>query len=165
MDYLAEQINSSLVDDLLVEISKLSPTQFEILVVEVLVAMGYGGSMSDAGQAIGRSGDDGIDGLIKQDPLGIDRIYIQAKRWKNNVRSPEIRNFAGSLRFHNAIKGVFITTSEFSEGARKTAEQIGNIVLVGGAKLTDLMIKYGVGVQTRKVYQIRRIDGEYFEEL
>lgn len=152
--------------ELLVYIKQLSPDQFERLVVEVIVAMGYGGSVRDAGQALGRSGDDGIDGMVKQDPLGLDRVYIQAKRWTTqNVRSPDIRTFAGSLTFHRASKGVFITASAFSEGAQKTAIQIGNIVLIDGETLARLMIDYGVGVITRETYRIRRVDIEYFEEL
>ena len=165
MDALYAELNASLAEELLAQVSALSPAQFERLVVEVLVAMGYGGSVRDAGQALGRSGDNGIDGLIKQDPLGLDRIYLQAKRWQNTVHSPEIRTFSGSLTYHKAAKGVFITTSTFSEGARATAEQIGNIILLDGHALSRLMIEYGVGVLTRETYQIRRVDLEYFEEL
>ena len=129
------------------------------------MAMGYGGNVRDAGQALGRSGDNGVDGLIKQDPLGLDRIYLQAKRWQNTVHSPEIRTFSGSLTYYKATKGVFITTSSFSDGAKATAEQIGNIILLDGETLARLMIDYGVGVLTRETYQIRRLDAEYFEEL
>ena len=127
--------------------------------------MGYGGSVRDAGQALGRSGDNGIDGMIKQDPLGLDRVYLQAKRWQNTVHSPEIRTFAGSLTYHRASKGVFITTSTFSDGARKTAEQIGNIILIGGETLADLMIQYGVGVLIRSTYQVKKIDSDFFEGI
>ncbi|GGI68484.1 restriction endonuclease [Deinococcus wulumuqiensis] len=165
IDALYAELNTSLAEELLTQVSALSPAQFERLVVEVLVAMGYGGSVRDAGQALGRSGDNGIDGLIKQDPLGLDRIYLQAKRWQNTVHSPEIRTFSGSLTYHKAAKGVFITTSTFSEGARATAGQIGNIILLDGHALSRLMIEYGVGVLTRETYQIRRVDLEYFEEL
>lgn len=162
---LYAELNASLAAELLTQAQGLTPAQFERLVVEVLVAMGYGGSVRDAGQALGRSGDNGVDGLIKQDPLGLDRIYLQAKRWRDTVHSPEIRTFSGSLTYHKASKGVFITTSTFSEGARKTAAQIGNIILIDGEALARLMIDYGVGVSTRETYSIRRVDSEYFEEL
>lgn len=162
---LHASLNASLATDLLKLTQSLLPQQFEILVVQLLVKMGYGGSVRDAGQALGRSGDNGVDGLIKQDPLGLDRIYLQAKRWQNTVHSPEIRTFSGSLTYHKATKGVFITTSGFSDGARKTAAQIGNIILIDGETLAQLMIEYGVGVLTRETYLIRRVDSEFFEEL
>ncbi len=162
---LYTDLTAALASDLLAQVQSVTPQQFERLVVEVLVAMGYGGSVRDAGEAIGRSGDNGIDGMIKQDPLGLDRVYLQAKRWQNTVHSPEIRTFAGSLTYHRASKGVFITTSTFSDGARRTAEQIGNIILLDGTALARLMIEYGVGVLTRATYQIRRVDSEYFDEL
>lgn len=162
---LYAELTANLAEDVLEQIKSITPAQFERLVVEVLVAMGYGGNVRDAGQALGRSGDNGIDGLIKQDPLGLDRIYLQAKRWQNTVHSPEIRTFSGSLTYHKATKGVFITTSTFSDGAKATAEQIGNIILLDGEQLARLMIDYGVGVLTRETYQIRRVDAEYFEEL
>lgn len=162
---LYAELNANLAAELLQQVRAITPAQFERLVVEVLVAMGYGGNVRDAGQALGRSGDNGIDGLIKQDPLGLDRIYLQAKRWQNPVHSPEIRTFSGSLTYHKATKGVFITTSTFSDGAKATAEQIGNIILMDGEQLAQLMTDYGVGVLTRETYQIRRIDADYFEEL
>ncbi|UQN05923.1 restriction endonuclease [Deinococcus sp. QL22] len=162
---LYSQLLTSLADELLSQVMQISPQQFERLVVEVLVSMGYGGSVRDAGQALGRSGDNGIDGMIKQDPLGLDRVYLQAKKWQNTVHSPEIRTFAGSLTYHRASKGVFLTTSGFSEGAKQTAAQIGNIILIDGHMLASLMIDYSVGVLTRKTYSIRRVDSEYFEEL
>ncbi|PTA69705.1 restriction endonuclease [Deinococcus arcticus] len=162
---LAAELNSTLRTELLTQVTQLTPSQFERLVVELLVAMGYGGNARDAGQALGRSGDNGVDGLIKQDPLGLGRIYLQAKRWQNVVHSPEIRGFSGSLTFHKASKGVFLTTSSFSEGARQTAQQIGNIILIDGQTLADYMIEYGVGVLTRETYHLRRLDSEYFEEL
>lgn len=162
---LYAELNDALASELLAQVQDLTPAQFERLVVEVLVAMGYGGSVRDAGQALGRSGDNGIDGVVKQDPLGLDRIYLQAKRWKDTVHSPEIRTFSGSLTFHKAAKGVFITTSTFSQGARNTAQQIGNIILIDGERLSRLMIEYGVGVLTRDTYRIHRVDSEFFEEL
>lgn len=162
---LYASLNAALTRELLAQVQGLTPTQFERLVVEVLVAMGYGGNVRDVGQALGRSGDNGIDGMIKQDPLGLDRVYLQAKRWSNPVHSPEIRTFAGSLTFHRASKGVFITTSSFSDGAKTTAAQIGNIILLDGETLARLMIDYSVGVLTRETYNIRRLDVDYFEEL
>lgn len=165
LETLHAELNASLAAELLDQVMQLSPTQFEVLVVRLLVAMGYGGSTRDAGEALGRTGDNGIDGVVKQDPLGLDRVYLQAKRWQGSVGSPEIRNFAGSLSYHKASKGVFITTSDFSENACKTAEQIGSIILVDGTQLSQLMIEYGVGVLTRTTYHLRRIDSEFFEEL
>lgn len=156
---------TGLAAELLAHVQGLTPVQFERLVVEVLVAMGYGGSVRDAGQALGRSGDNGIDGLIKQDPLGLDRIYLQAKKWQNPVHSPEIRTFAGSLTYHKASKGVFLTTSTFSSGAVATAQQIGNIILIDGPQLARLMLEYGVGVQTHTTYHVKRVDSDFFEEL
>lgn len=165
LETLHADLNAALASALLEQVMQLSPTQFEVMVVRLLVAMGYGGSTRDAGEALGRTGDNGIDGVVKQDPLGLDRVYLQAKRWQGSVGSPEIRNFAGSLSYHKANKGVFITTSDFSENARKTAEQIGSIILVDGTQLSRLMIEYGVGVLTRATYHVRRIDSEFFEEL
>ncbi|GAA5532689.1 mrr restriction system protein [Deinococcus aluminii] len=165
LDVLHAALNSSLASDLLEQVMQLSPQQFEVLVVRLLVAMGYGGSTRDAGEALGKTGDNGIDGVVNQDPLGLDRVYLQAKRWQDNVGSGEIRNFAGSLTFHKASKGVFITTSGFSPGARTTAQQIGNIILIDGPQLAQLMIEYGVGVLTRTTYHVKRVDSEFFEEL
>ncbi|MFC3833140.1 restriction endonuclease [Deinococcus rufus] len=165
LEALSATLDHALVKELQTQIQTVSAQQFERLVVAVLVAMGYGGSARDAGMAIGKSGDNGIDGLIKQDPLGLDRVYIQAKKWQNPVHSPEIRTFAGSLTYHRASKGVFITTAAFSDGAMKTAAQIGNIILIDGATLARLMIDYGVGVITRETYRVRRVDVEYFDEL
>ncbi|WP_322472585.1 restriction endonuclease [Deinococcus sp. AB2017081] len=165
LEALSATLDHALVKELQTQIQTVSAQQFERLVVAVLVAMGYGGSARDAGMAIGKSGDNGIDGLIKQDPLGLDRVYIQAKKWQNPVHSPEIRTFAGSLTYHRASKGFFITTAAFSDGAMKTAAQIGNIILIDGATLARLMIDYGVGVITRETYRVRRVDVEYFDEL
>jgi len=165
LETLHGELNASLAADLLEQVMQLSPQQFEVLVVRLLVAMGYGGSTRDAGEALGKTGDNGIDGVIKQDPLGLDRVYLQAKRWSGSVGSPEIRNFAGSLSYHKASKGVFLTTSNFSPAAQTTAQQIGNIILIDGSQLARLMIEYGVGVLTRVTYQVRRVDSEFFEEL
>ncbi len=165
LDLLYADLNATLKDDLLLQVRELMPAQFERLVVQLLVAMGYGGSVRDAGAALGRSGDNGIDGVVKQDPLGLDKVYIQAKQWTNNVGSQEVRNFSGSLTYHKATKGVLMTTAGFSSSASDTARQIGNIVLIGGEQLSQLMIEYGVGVITRSTYLVRRVDSEFFEEL
>lgn len=165
LDVLHAALNASLASDLLEQVMQLSPQQFEVMVVRLLVAMGYGGNTRDAGEALGKNGDNGIDGVVKQDPLGLDRVYLQAKRWQNSGASAEIRNFAGSLTPHKANKGAFITTSDFSSNARSTAQQIGNIILIGGPQLARLMIEYGVGVITRTTDHVKRVDSEFFDEL
>jgi restriction system protein len=151
--------------DLLDHAKALSPAFFEKLVVQLLVAMGYGGSLKDAGQAIGRSGDGGIDGIIKEDKLGLDVIHIQAKRWQNTVGRPEIQSFAGSLDGVKAKKGIFITTSGFSPEARAYAEKIEKrIVLIDGERLAGLMFEHGVGVTRVVTYEVKRVDTDYFTE-
>ena len=142
-----------------------SPIFFEKVVVEVLVKMGYGGSRKDAGQAIGRSGDEGIDGIIKEDRLGLDIIYIQAKKWEDAISRPEIQKFAGALQGKRARKGIFITTSRFSDGAIEFAQNIDNkIILIDGQQLAQYMIDVGVGVATDAVYDVKRLDSDYFTE-
>ena len=128
--------------------------------------MGYGGSRVDAGKAIGRSGDGGIDGIIKEDRLGLDVVYIQAKRWDNNsVGRPDVMQFAGALQAQKANKGIFITTSKFSNEARNYVSQIGSkIVLIDGEQLTNLMIENDVGVSTISLYPVKKIDTDYFDE-
>lgn len=158
---LYRQIGQELLD----KISAASPRFFEKLVVDLLVAMGYGGSRKDAGQAIGRSGDDGIDGIIKEDRLGLDAVYIQAKRWKATVGRPDVQSFAGSLEGHRARKGVFITTSLFSSEAKEYVNRIEKkIILIDGAQLANLSIEFGIGVASVINYKIQRIDLDYFEE-
>ncbi len=158
-------IRENLAADLLEKIKSLSPEFFETLVVNLLVAMGYGGSINDAGQAIGRSGDGGIDGIIKEDRLGLDVIYLQAKRWENTVSRPEIQKFAGALQGKRAKKGVFITTSDYSKEARDFVSHIeSKIILIDGDELADLMIDHGVGVTTVEMYEVKRIDSDYFIE-
>ena len=160
-----QQIRQGIEDELLSKIKASSPAFFERLVVELLVAMGYGGSRKDAGKTIGRSGDGGIDGVIKEDRLGLDAIYIQAKRWEGVVGRPEIQKFAGALQGQRAKKGVFITTSGFSKEAIEYISMIDNkIVLMGGEELTSLMIDYEVGVSKITSYDVKRIDLDYFEE-
>lgn len=151
--------------DLLERILKASPRFFEKLVVDLLLAMGYGGSRADAGQAIGRSGDEGIDGIIKEDRLGLDAVYVQAKRWKDTVGRPEVQSFAGSLEGHRARKGVFITTSQFSAEARDYVTRIEKkIILIDGKHLAGLSLEFGIGVEPVTTYKIQRIDTDYFEE-
>lgn len=161
-----ENLRSELADELLNKIKKISPAFFERLVVELLVKMGYGGSRVDAGKAIGKSGDGGIDGIIKEDKLGLDVVYIQAKRWDtNSVGRPDVMQFAGALQAQKANKGIFITTSRFTDEARSYVSQIGSkIVLIDGEQLTTLMIENDVGVSTISLYPVKKIDSDYFEE-
>jgi restriction system protein len=135
------------------------------MVVELLVKMGYGGTIKEAGQVLGKSGDGGIDGIIKEDKLGLDAIYIQAKRWENVVGRPEIQKFAGALLGQKAKKGIFITTSWFTNEAIDFANNIENrIVLIDGEMLSELMIEHDLGVNTYKSYSLKRIDSDYFIE-
>lgn len=162
-----QDIRKSLAQELLDKITKLSPSFFERLVVELLVKMGYGGSMKDAGRAIGKSGDEGIDGTIKEDKLGLDIIYIQAKRWQpgNVVGRPEIHKFVGALAGQGAKKGIFITTSTFTKDALEfVPRNETKIVLIDGYLLAQLMIDYNLGIATQQVYEIKKIDSDYFEE-
>ncbi len=159
-------INQSLADDLLVEILGLSPRFFEQLVVDLMVAMGYGGSTQEASHTTRYSSDGGIDGIIKEDKLGLDSIYLQAKRYTDKiVGRPEIQAFAGALDLYKARKGVFITTSGFSREAQEYVGQIEKrIVLIDGNRLTALMIEHNVGVSTRQVFAIKALDSDYFSE-
>jgi restriction system protein len=158
-------LRRELAQELLDKISLCSPRFFEELVVDLLVAMGYGGSRRDAGQAIGRTGDEGVDGIIKEDRLGLDAIYIQAKRWKATVGRPDIQGFAGSLEGHRARKGVFITTSQFSPDAKDYVSRIERkIILIDGQQLANLCIDFGVGAAEVTSYTVKRIDLDYFEE-
>ena len=161
-----ENLRDELVDELLNKLKKTSPSYFERVVVELLVKMGYGGSRVDAGKAIGKSGDGGIDGIIKEDKLGLDVVYIQAKRWDNNsVGRPDVMQFAGALQAQRANKGIFITTSRFTDDARSYVSQIGSkIVLIDGEQLTNLMIEHDVGVSTVSLYPVKKIDTDYFDE-
>jgi len=160
-----EELNQNLAEELLTKISDSSPTFFEILVIDLLVKMGYGGSRKDAGEAVGRSGDEGIDGIIKEDKLGLDAIYIQAKRWENNVSRPEVQKFAGALQGKRAKKGIFITTSAFTKEAEQYASNIDNkIILIDGERLAQLMTEYNVGVSTTASYEVKKNDTDYFEE-
>lgn len=160
-----QKIRSEIAQELLQRILGCSPVFFEHLVVELLVKMGYGGSRQDAGERVGQSGDGGIDGIIKEDRLGLDTIYIQAKRWQGSVGRPEIQKFVGALSGQRAKKGVFITTSRFTVDATDYASLIETkVVLIDGEKLALLMIDYDVGVSTQATYVIKKIDSDYFEE-
>lgn len=158
-------IREALAQEILTRVSKSSPEFFERLVVELLVKMGYGGSRQDAGERIGQSGDGGIDGIIKEDRLGLDVIYIQAKRWQGSVGRPEIQKFVGALQGQRARKGVFITTSTFTPDAKDYASRIDNkVVLIDGPSLVSYMIDFDLGVSSIALYSIKRIDSDYFEE-
>lgn len=157
-------LRSNLVDELLVSVKSCSPKFFENLVVALLVGMGYGGSIVDAEKTIGRSGDGGIDGKINEDKLGLDIVYIQAKRWQNSVGAQEIRNFVGALAGQKANKGVFITTSNFTKDALQFVQQIQQkVILIDGQQLAQLMIDYDIGVSLEKSYQVKRVDHDFFE--
>lgn len=160
-----ENLRGELAGELLTQIKQSPPDLFERLVVALLVKMGYGGSRQDAGRAIGKSGDEGIDGIIKEDRLGLDIIYIQAKRWDNTVGRPEIQKFAGALQGQRARKGVFITTSDFSREAREYVAHIETkIVLIDGQELAQLLMDYNIGVTPVTNYEIKRVDLDYFTE-
>jgi restriction system protein len=165
MDAGYQEMRRDLSQELLNRIKSSPPRFFEHLVVDLLVAMGYGGSRKDAGEAVGQSGDGGVDGIIKEDKLGLDAIYLQAKRWEGTVGRPVVQAFAGSLEGHRARKGVLITTSQFSPEALDYVTRIvSKIVLIDGEELAKLMIDYGIGVADDVVYEIKRLDTDYFEE-
>lgn len=159
-----QKLHAELISEILSITKKCSASFFESLVVDVLTKMGYGGSRADAGKAVGKSHDGGIDGIIKEDRLGLDVIYIQAKRWEGTVTRPEIQKFAGALIGKKAKKGVFITTSNFSKEAIEYADFTGNIVLIDGEMLARLMIEYDVGVSKVKSYEVKKVDTDYFED-
>jgi restriction system protein len=157
-------LRAKLADELLDKLMQSSPTFFERLVVELLVAMGYGGSLADVLQAVGKSGDDGIDGIIKEDRLGLDVVCIQAKRWSGPVGRPAVQAFAGSMEGNRARKGVLFTTSSFTKEAEEYVSRIERkIVLVDGRRLADLMIEHNIGVAVDRLVEIKRIDQDYFE--
>lgn len=159
------QIDASLARDLLDRVRSAPPDFFERLIVNLLLSMGFGGSVADAGRALGRSGDDGVDGVIDQDALGLDRVYIQAKRYAygNNIGSGAIRDFFGSLDRHKASKGLFVNTSGFSPAAIETAQYLSKrIVLIDGDQLSKLMIRYNVGCRVEETLEIKKVDEDYF---
>lgn len=162
-----EEMQTALKQDLLEIVRKMDPYAFEQLVVDLLVAMGYGGSKAEAAQVTQRSGDEGIDGVIKEDRLGLETIYLQAKRWQNAVGRKELQAFVGALAGQGASKGVFITTGEFATTAAEYVDAIGQrgqkIVLIDGDRLAALMIEHNVGVSSVKTYALKRVDSDYFE--
>lgn len=160
-----QSLMDALADELLAQVRRATPRFFEQLVVDLMLAMGYGGSRQEAGQATRATNDDGIDGTIKEDKLGLDIIYLQAKRWANTVHRPEIDKFIGALTRQGARKGVFITTSEFSPGAREAAVGLNMaVVLIDGRELAQLMIENNLGVSTRQTFEVKQVDSDYFSE-
>lgn len=160
-----ESIRGDLAGQIVQRIASNSPQFFERLVVDLMVAMGYGGSRTDAGKSIGGTGDEGIDGIIKEDRLGLDLVYLQAKRWEGTVGRPEVQKFVGALHGKRAKKGVFITTGKFSEDAKNYVETIDpKVILIDGRMLAELMIDHGLGTTTTATYQLKRIDSDYFTE-
>ena len=158
------KLRKALEAELLSSVKEASPSFFERLVVDLLVKMGYGGSRQDAGKALGKSGDEGIDGIIKEDRLGLDVIFIQAKRWEGTVGRPEIQKFAGALQGQRARKGVFITTSSFTKEAKDYAALIeSKIILIDGEQLSRLMVEFNVGVSTVGQYEVKKLDFDYFD--
>ena len=165
LDAAYQVLRRTLSQDLLDRLKSSSPRFFEKVIVDLLLAMGYGGSGFDAGKIVGKSGDGGIDGIIKEDKLGLDVIYVQAKRWAGTVGRPTVQEFAGSLAGQKARKGVLITTSQFSPESQAYVERLEmKIVLIDGEQLTQLMIDHGVGVADKQVYSVKRIDEDYFVE-
>jgi len=158
-------LNNELSEEILESIHNCSPQFFENLVIDLMLSMGYGGSNKEAGKAIGKSSDGGVDGLINEDKLGLDTIYLQAKRWKNKVGAPEIRDFVGSLVGKQSNKGVFITTSSYTSEAIAYAGSVQHkVILIDGLKLTELMIEHGIGVSEVKKYSLKKIDYDYFSD-
>ncbi|WP_029689281.1 restriction endonuclease [Thermoanaerobacter sp. A7A] len=162
-----DEIKGSLIDELLQKLKEVDPYKFEEIVLDLLIKMGYGGSKEEAKEMTQKTGDEGIDGIINEDKLGFDKIYIQAKRWKERfVGRPIIQTFAGALDGQGANKGIFITTSNFTNEAKEYVEKLPNkkIILIDGHKLAEYMIDFNVGVTVQEVYEIKRIDNDYFEE-
>lgn len=165
LEHAFESIENDLIEDVLEKVKHQSPVFFEHLVVDLLVKMGYGGSFENSAKVTQYTNDNGIDGIIYEDKLGLDKIYVQAKRWENQVSRPKIQEFAGALVGQNANKGVFITTSTYSKEAREYVKGIQQkIVLIDGRELASYMIEYNIGVSVKKVYEIKRLDNDYFEE-
>ena len=158
-----QALREGLANELVQTVMEASPTFFEQMVIDLLVKMGYGGTRKDAGQRLGKSGDGGIDGIIKEDRLGLDTVFIQAKKWEGKVGRPELQKFAGALQGHRARKGVFITTASFTAEAVEYVERIDSkIVLIDGEMMAQLMIDYGIGVATQSIYEVKRVDIDYF---
>jgi restriction system protein len=162
----SQSLNETLGSDILERLRVSKPAFFERVVVQLLLSMGYGGTFAQAGKAIGRSGDNGIDGVIDQDTLGLDRVYVQAKRYAEDVTvgAGDIRDFFGSLDMHKASKGLFVTTSTFTKAAIETVEKLGKrIVLIDGKSLSQLMIRFNVGCRVEEIFEMKKIDEEFFE--
>jgi restriction system protein len=160
-----ERLRDAVEAELLDLAREMEPRLFEQLVIDLLVRMGYGGNREEAAKAIGRSGDEGIDGVIDEDRLGLDTIYVQAKRWSSSVGRPEIQQFAGALQGQRAHKGVFITTSSFTRDATEYAGRIGTrVILIDGRRLAALMFEHDVGVTPRISFTVKSVDSDYFEE-
>ncbi|MBC8432541.1 MAG: restriction endonuclease [Desulfobacterales bacterium] len=158
-----QELHDGLASELLQTVKQCPPEFFERLVVDVLIKMGYGGSRKEAGQAVGKTSDGGIDGIIKEDKLGLDIIYIQAKRWEGTVGRPDVQKFAGALQGQRARKGIFITTSNFTKDALNYVENIETkIILIDGQRLAELMIAYNVGANTTAIYEVKKMDSDYF---
>lgn len=165
LDYSFQKLKEELVIELIERIKNCSPVFFERLVIDLLIKMGYGGSKKEAGEVVGKSGDGGIDGIIKEDKLGLDTIYIQAKRWDNAVPVAQVRDFAGSLLSKKAKKGIFISTSFYPKSAYEFVSSIEpKIVLIDGKELAELMIQYNVGMASKGIYELKKLDLDYFEE-
>jgi restriction system protein len=166
IEVAVEELHDAVSAELLDRVRSIDPTDFERLVIRLMQAMGYGGAASDAARHLGRTGDNGVDGVIDEDRLGLDQVYIQAKRWAADqaVRRPDIQGFVGALEGQRASKGVFITTSRFTDDAREYARSLlRRVVLIDGDELADLMIRYGVGVQVYRTVELTRVDEDYFE--
>jgi len=164
LEYAYQGLHSKLAKEVLDIVKECSPSFFEKLVIDLLITMGYGGSRKDAGQAMGKSGDGGIDGIINEDKLGLDVIYLQAKRWDNTVPLKEIRDFTGALASKKAKKGIFITTSNFPNSVYDFVKQVEyKIILIDGERLANLMIEHSIGLSTVNTYHVKTIDSDYFE--
>lgn len=165
IDGALTQVSEHLRSEIMEQLSQVDPFRFEQVVIDLLSAMGYGGSREEAAKVTQQSNDEGIDGVINEDRLGLDVIYVQAKRWQGNVGRKEIQSFVGALAGKQANKGVFITTSEFAETARRYAESVSQkVILIDGARLSELMIEHNVGVSTVRTIAIKRVDSDYFED-
>lgn len=158
-----QDIASKVKDEIIERLLDVSPQYFERIVIDVLVGMGYGGSHEDAAKAVGRSGDEGIDGMISEDRLGLDSIYVQAKRWKGSVGRPDVQGFVGALSGKHAMKGIFITTSSFSKDATEYVKSLREkVVLIDGQRLAALMYEFNIGVSTENILYIKKLDTDYF---
>jgi restriction system protein len=165
MEALADALKQKLAADVLDRVKAMNPFRFEHVVLDLLVAMGYGGSRKEAAEVGKGVSDGGLDGLINEDRLGLDRIYVQAKRWQDSVGRPQIQNFVGALAGQHATKGIFITTSDFSSGAIEFAKSVAQrVILIDGQRLAELMIEHNIGVSRGFTYENKRVDNDYFEE-